>query len=66
MYLCDVTECSVTILKDNNYERKNKLKVVNTTWGDFLKEHPVQVVVEMPDWPKDHVARVVTVNAVLA
>lgn len=45
---------------------KNKLKVVNTTWGDFLKEHPVQEVVEMPDWPKDHVARVVTVNAVLA
>lgn len=43
-----------------------KLKVVHTTWGEFLKEHPVKEVVEMPDWPKDHVARVVTVNAVLA
>lgn len=44
---------------------KNKLKVVYTTWGEFLKEHPIKEIVEMPDWPKNHVARVVTVNAVL-
>ena len=47
-------------------KENKKLKVVHTTWGEFLKDHPVKEVVEMSDWPKDHVARVVTVNAVLA
>lgn len=47
-------------------KENKKLKVVHTTWGEFLKDHPVKEVVEMPDWPKDHLARVVTVNAVLA
>lgn len=42
----------------------NKLKVVYTTWGEFLKEHPVNEVVDMPSLPKGYVARVVTVNAV--
>lgn len=41
-----------------------KLKVVHTTWGEFLKEHPVKEVVDMSDWAEDHVARVVTVNEI--
>lgn len=27
-------------------KENNKLKVVHTTWGEFLKEHPVKEVVE--------------------
>lgn len=45
-------------------KENNKLKVVHTTWGEFLKEHPVKEVVEMVDWPKGHVARVITVNEI--
>ena len=35
-----------------------------TTWEEFLKEHPVKEVVDMPSLPNGYVARVVTVNAV--
>lgn len=45
-------------------KENNKLKVVHTTWEEFLKEHPVKEVVEMADWPKGHVARVITVNEI--
>ncbi len=65
MYICNVLSLAIDIKLIDMKEDK-KLKVVHTTWGEFLKEHPVEEVVEMPDWPKGHVARVVTVNAVLA
>lgn len=45
-------------------KENNKLKVVHTTWEEFLKEHPVKEVVDMPSFPNGYVARVVTVNAV--
>ena len=45
-------------------KENNKLKVVHTTWEEFLKEHPVKEVVDMPSLPNGYVARVVTVNAV--
>ena len=45
-------------------KENNKLKVVHTTWEEFLKEHPVNEVVDMPSLPNGYVARVVTVNAV--
>ncbi len=44
-------------------KENNKLKVVHTTWEEFLKEHPYKVV-DMPSLPNGYVARVVTVNAV--
>ena len=47
-------------------KENKKLEVVHTTWGEFLKEHPVSNIVEMPAWPKGHLAKVVTVNSVLA
>ena len=47
-------------------KENNKLKVVHTTWKEFLKEHPVNEVVDMPSLPNGYVARVVTVNAVKA
>ena len=28
-----------------NMKENNKLKVVHSTWGEFLKEHPVKEVV---------------------
>ena len=46
-------------------EENKKLKVVHTTWGEFLKEHPVKEVVDMTNWAKDHVAKVVTINPVM-
>lgn len=45
-------------------KENNKLKVVHTTWEEFLKEHPVNEVVDMPSLSNGYVARVVTVNAV--
>ena len=45
-------------------KENNKLKVVHTTWEEFLKEHPANEVVDMPFLPNGYVARIVTVNAV--
>ena len=33
-------------------KENNRLKVVHTTWEEFLKEHPVNEVVDMPSLPK--------------
>ena len=45
-------------------KESNKLKVVHTIWEKFLKEHPVNEVVDMTSLSNGYVARVVTVNAV--
>ncbi len=38
-------------------KENNKLKVVHTTWEEFLKEHPVKEVVDMPSLPNGYVVK---------